>query len=92
MPQSYRVLLIDDRRDALMPAERMLQMLGHEVATAMDGPAGLAKAREFSPEVVLCDIGLAGQLSDGAQLAYISGLAGNGALNAAFIENKNPIR
>ena len=61
--RSRRVLIIDDRRDAILPLNRMLQLEGHEVATAMDGPAGLAKAEEFQPEVVLCDIGLAGDMN-----------------------------
>ncbi|HYO25602.1 MAG TPA: PAS domain S-box protein [Lacipirellulaceae bacterium] len=61
--RSRRVLIIDDRRDAILPLNRMLQIEGHEVATAMDGPAGIAKAEEFRPEVVLCDIGLAGDMN-----------------------------
>jgi two-component system CheB/CheR fusion protein len=33
-------------------------MEGHRVHVATDGRAGIAKAREFNPEVILCDIGL----------------------------------
>ena len=58
-----RVLIIDDRRDAILPLQKMLQMDGHEVVSALDGPAGLAKAVEFLPEVVLCDIGLVGEMN-----------------------------
>jgi PAS domain S-box-containing protein len=58
-----RVLIIDDRRDAILPLTKMLQMEGHLVDTAMDGPGGLAKAAEFRPDVVLCDIGLAGEMN-----------------------------
>jgi CheY-like chemotaxis protein len=58
-----RVLLIDDRRDALLPLNRMLTMAGHEVDVAMDGPSGVAKAKEFRPDVVLCDIGLPGEMN-----------------------------
>jgi PAS domain S-box-containing protein len=61
--RSLRVLLIDDRRDAILPLSRMLQIQGHEVVTAMDGRAGIAKALEFLPEVILCDIGLPGELN-----------------------------
>ncbi len=60
---SRRVLLIDDRRDALLPLGRMLTMAGHEVAVAMDGPSGVAKAQDFRPDVVLCDIGLPGEMN-----------------------------
>ena len=31
---------------------------GHEVRVAHDAPEGLRAAREFSPDVLLCDIGL----------------------------------
>jgi CheY-like chemotaxis protein len=55
-----RVLLIDDTKDALFPLERMLSVAGMDVSTALDGPSGLEKAREFRPDVVLCDIGLPG--------------------------------
>ncbi len=58
-----RVLLVDDRRDAILPLARMLEWEGHVVATAMDGPTGLAQAAEFHPDVVLCDIGLAGDMN-----------------------------
>jgi CheY-like chemotaxis protein len=58
-----RVLIIDDRRDAILPLNKMLQIEGHEVVSAMDGPSGIMKAREFIPEVVLCDIGLAGDMN-----------------------------
>ena len=53
-----RVLLIDDRRDAILPAKKMLELAGHEVFTASDGPSGVALARQMLPDVILCDIGL----------------------------------
>jgi CheY-like chemotaxis protein len=59
----HRVLLIDDRRDALLPVQTLLTLAGHEVATAADGPAGLASVDSFAPEIVLCDIGLTGEMS-----------------------------
>ena len=37
-----RVLIIDDRRDAVVPLSKVLKMDGHTVETAMDGPTGLA--------------------------------------------------
>jgi len=58
-----RVLIIDDRRDAIVPLSKILRMEGHVVDTAMDGPAGLAKAAQFQPDVVLCDIGLPGEMN-----------------------------
>lgn len=62
-----RVLVIEDNRDAADSLCALLELQGHEVALANDGPDGLAKAREFRPDVVLCDIGLPGM--DGYQVA-----------------------
>jgi len=38
----------------------LVQILGHEVRTAYDGPSALALAQAFRPEVVLLDIGMPG--------------------------------
>jgi CheY-like chemotaxis protein len=38
----------------------LLELLGHQVAVADTGPEGVRRAREWRPEVVLCDIGLPG--------------------------------
>ena len=66
---TFRVLIIDDNRDAALPMNKLLSMRGHTVAVAVDGPSGVAKAREFNPDVILCDIGLPGQMNgyDAAQ-------------------------
>jgi CheY-like chemotaxis protein len=53
-----RVLVIEDNPDAAESLQTALVSLGHVVETAHDGSAGLARAREFRPEIVLCDIGL----------------------------------
>lgn len=53
-----RVLVIDDLEDAAFAIKKLLELDGHEVFTAADGPRGLELAREVVPEVVLCDIGL----------------------------------
>ena len=46
----------------------MLELAGHEVAVAHTGAAGVEQARAFRPEVVLCDIGLPGDM-DGYAVA-----------------------
>jgi two-component system, chemotaxis family, CheB/CheR fusion protein len=53
-----RVLVVDDNRDAADSLTLMLEILGHEVRTAADARAALATACEFSPQVVVLDIGL----------------------------------
>jgi len=56
--RSLRVLIIDDIPDIAEILAGLLSNLGHQVITAYSGPEGLAKAKEFHPEVLLCDIGL----------------------------------
>jgi PAS domain S-box-containing protein len=53
-----RVLVIDDNVDAAEMLRETLAMSDHEVAVAHDGEDGLAKARAFKPDIVICDIGL----------------------------------
>lgn len=55
-----RVLVIEDNVDAAETLRDALELDGHEVAVAHDGPDGLAKAHESHPNFVLCDIGLPG--------------------------------
>ncbi len=65
--QPRRVLIIDDNIDAAGALKEALELDGHEVEVASDGPEGLAKSRAFRPDVVLCDIGLPGM--DGYEVA-----------------------
>lgn len=59
MPRrSLRVLIIEDYFDVAETLRELLELDDHQVAVAYSGAEGLAKAREFHPEVVLCDIGL----------------------------------
>jgi signal transduction histidine kinase len=62
-----RVVLVDDNDDILAMTHDLLVALGCEVATASDGPGGLAQILAFRPEVALLDIGLPGM--DGYELA-----------------------
>jgi two-component system CheB/CheR fusion protein len=55
-----RVLIIEDHIDAAESLQLLLEMEGHEVKIANDGQAGLALAKTFVPEIVLCDLGLPG--------------------------------
>jgi CheY-like chemotaxis protein len=53
-----RVLVIEDNVDAADRLREVLLLRGHEVRVAFDGSTGLAEARDFRPDVVVCDIGL----------------------------------
>ncbi len=53
-----RILIIEDHADAAASLEALLAIEGHDVRTAPDGAAGLALARSFEPDIVLCDLGL----------------------------------
>src|SRR5262249_14722787 len=53
-----RILVVDDNPDAGDTLARLLELNGHEVRLARDGPTALEAARDFRPEIVLLDIGL----------------------------------
>jgi two-component system CheB/CheR fusion protein len=62
-----RVLIIEDNPDAALSLRDAMELAGHEVRVAYDAAEGLETAREFRPEVLLCDIGL--PTMDGYQVA-----------------------
>jgi PAS domain S-box-containing protein len=55
-----RVLVVEDNREVAESIAQLVELLGHDVEVAHDGPAALAKAHARPPDVVLCDIGLPG--------------------------------
>jgi CheY-like chemotaxis protein len=62
-----RVLVVDDNTDTAESLAKLLELMGHQVRTAPDGPAALESVRDYRPEVVLLDIGLPGM--DGYEVA-----------------------
>jgi two-component system CheB/CheR fusion protein len=58
-----RVLVIEDNPDAGESLGHVLGLMGHEVKVATDGKAALEVAPEFKPEIVLCDVGLPGEMN-----------------------------
>jgi PAS domain S-box-containing protein len=64
---SLRILVIDDIPDVADVMKMLLDLEGFETQVAYNGPAALQLAREFSPDVIFCDIGLPGM--DGHEIA-----------------------
>ena len=62
-----RLLVVDDNKDAAESMSMLLEMWGHEVAFAYDGPSALRTAEKWQPEAVFLDIGLPGM--DGYEVA-----------------------
>ena len=67
MAIAHRLLVVDDNKDAAESMSMLLEMWGHEVAFAYDGPSALETAQEWRPEAVFLDIGLPGM--DGYEVA-----------------------
>jgi PAS domain S-box-containing protein len=76
-----RVLVIEDNADAATSLAEALELSGHDVTIAGDGPDGLARAHEIDPDVVVCDIGLPGAM-DGYAVARA--LATDPSVSSAF--------
>ena len=65
--KAKRILVVDDNVQAASALAALLELWGHEVFIAHDGPAALEQVRRLHPEVVLLDIGLPGM--DGFEVA-----------------------
>jgi len=57
---TLRVLVVDDNIDSAESLAEVLEMGGHEVRVAHDGPTALAAAGDFRPQAIVLDIGLPG--------------------------------
>jgi CheY-like chemotaxis protein len=58
--RGVRVLVVNDYADNVESMPMVLRLYGHEVETALGGPAALRAARANPPEVVLLDISMPG--------------------------------
>ena len=67
MSAPLHILIIDDHRDAGLGLQQLLELDGHRVALAYDGPSGLGELEDESFDLVLCDLGLPGM--DGFEVA-----------------------
>jgi PAS domain S-box-containing protein len=53
-----RILVVDDNGDSAQSLALLLQILGHQVQTALSGSQALDQIESFRPELVLLDIGM----------------------------------
>ncbi|MBX3210528.1 MAG: hybrid sensor histidine kinase/response regulator [Labilithrix sp.] len=72
-----RVVVVDDNQDLREMLETVLQVAGHEVTTAADGPSGLDCILSEKPDAAFVDLGLPG--FDGYELARRARAAGAAA-------------
>jgi CheY-like chemotaxis protein len=61
--QALRILVIEDNADVAQMLGEVLRAVGHETAEAHNGSRGIELAREFAPDVILCDLGLPDAMS-----------------------------
>src|SRR5690606_39813418 len=54
------ILVADDNEDAAQTCAMLVELWGHEVRVAHDGPEAVAAAEAFRPAVALVDIGMPG--------------------------------
>jgi CheY-like chemotaxis protein len=55
-----RILVVEDNQDAREALSHLLELDGHEVRQAVDGPSAVEEALRWRPELALIDIGLPG--------------------------------
>jgi signal transduction histidine kinase/ActR/RegA family two-component response regulator len=65
--RTLKILVVDDNADVAQSTEMLLRALGHNIRVAHDGTRAMQVVLEFTPDVVLLDIGL--PLVDGFQVA-----------------------
>ena len=51
-----KVLLIEDNDEVRENTAEILELANYEVETAVNGKAGIEKAHQFSPDIIVCDI------------------------------------
>jgi CheY-like chemotaxis protein len=56
--QTWRILVVEDYKDTATSMAKLLELFGHKVLIAHDGPEAMAAALRWRPECILLDIGL----------------------------------
>ena len=59
-----KVLIVEDHRITARVVENIVKMIGHEVIATVDtGEEAVKKAKKLEPDIVLCDVQLAGKMN-----------------------------
>jgi CheY-like chemotaxis protein len=83
------ILIVEDNQDGRESLAMLLELVGHRVEVAEDGPRGVEAALAARPEVVLIDIGLPGL--DGYGVATrVRAALGGGVLLVALTGHSQP--
>lgn len=56
--KTQRVLIIEDHQDVLESLKALLECYGYIVKVAATGNDGIELARQFNPDIIICDLGL----------------------------------
>jgi PAS domain S-box-containing protein len=59
-PQGRRIVVADDNQDGAETLAALLELDGHEVRLAHDGPSAVDAVLDFAPDVAFLDIGMPG--------------------------------
>lgn len=51
-----KILIIEDNEDVRENTADLLELSNYQVVTSPDGKAGIQKARDFNPDLIICDI------------------------------------
>jgi CheY-like chemotaxis protein len=50
------ILIIEDNNDIRENTAELLELYGHKVFTASNGPEGISMVRNIKPDVIVCDV------------------------------------
>lgn len=56
--ESLKILIIEDNEQNRYLLTFLLEQRGHEVQSSIDGPGGIRRAQEYTPDIILLDIQL----------------------------------
>lgn len=66
-----KILIIDDNEDVRENVADMLELANYQVLTAADGQTGVIRAKQFRPDLIICDIMMPGM--DGYDVLHALG-------------------